>query len=59
MTTYVPVTSVTQTKPSHLRRALPTAYGAAEMASPSYESDNRRRHRSSCNSCCSCNSCSS
>ena len=30
------VTPVTHTKASHLRRAPPTAYGAAGMASPSY-----------------------
>ena len=40
-------TYVTHTKPSHLRRAPPTAYGAAEMASPSYGSDGRRRCRNS------------
>ena len=46
------ITFVTHTKPSHLRRSPPTAYGAAEMASPSYGSDSRRRRRSS--SCSSC-----
>ena len=41
------IAPVTHTKASHLRPAAPTAYGAAEMASPSFGSDSRRRHSSS------------
>ena len=45
------VTPVTHTKPSHLSRAPPTAYGAAEMASPPYGSHSRSsRSRSSSSS---------
>ena len=56
---YVPISCiapVTHTKASHLRRAPPTAYGAAGMVSPSYRSGSRRRRRSSSSSNNSSNS---